>query len=64
MSHQPDLQELAQFQRDCGYTLGLAVLKAAEAGLNPNSDEKVAGALLDFRVAYAEFLAAAEQHDN
>lgn len=64
MPNQYPTEELALFRADAAITLALAVLRAVENGENVNADEAVAGAVIDFRVANADYEAAARDEDN
>lgn len=64
MPNQYTTEELTLFRADAALTLALAVLRAVENGENVNADEAVAGALIDFRVANADYEAATHEEDN
>ncbi|MDK8793708.1 hypothetical protein QP995_08735 [Corynebacterium sp. MSK032] len=64
MPNQYTTEELALFRADAAITLALAVLRAAENGENVNADEAVAGTLIDFRIANADYEAATHDEDN
>ena len=64
MPNQYTTEELTLFRADSAITLALAVLRAAENGENVNADEAVAGALIDFRIANADYEVATREEDN
>lgn len=64
MPNQYTAEELTLFRADAAITLALAVLRAVENGENVNADEAVAGALIDFRIANADYEAATCEEDN